>query len=794
MVPVTLRAARPLALCLLLHAALAAADAGPILDSILNPMRQDINLLIPYTQAQFQPFGPEGVIGQTFTPGPNVRVLKRIVVLCPWWQEAWHDGVTLTLTLYSGPEKNRALASDTLTFESHAFDAATEMFSLEVPVKPGRMLYFELKLRGADQPLTVGQAKADYPGHCAYLGGEPQYFDLAFGTDVIPRLTREELEARKARFFGEFDLDRLGDPALTAAVNQKDWDGAGQRLVRHFEQRQDLFPPGSGDVHLDPTFDRTEINLLLRHRFKVPQGTPPRRSDTVDMTRSWNWEVYWPERGGVGLGRSGHRKVFAQAYRATGDPRVAAAFNDYIVDFLRDNASPLRAPRTVVSLWGALDPAARLAHAFSYYAYFLKSGELTFDTRLAWLYSMGEMAEFLDDWVAKTEGGGNWKLQVASAMFGFGVDFPEWKRAKERATLGLQELSRNILENTFEDGVIKEAAVNYHGMYLSGWRRDIEAAQRSGIPFPEDALHRLERMFEFFAYLARPDGTVPPIGDTYGPIPAADYLSWAADYFNRPDFRYVASLAGGHPTGAPPAQTSYAFPQAGYYVMRTDWSPKAHYLAIHAGPWWGGHGHQDQLGIVLSAFGKPILIDPGITTYGTPEATRLQRTDSHCTVCVDGRDSSRDLVGQNEWECSPDRCRFSGAVKVRDDIVHRRTITFGRRPDALAAELPVPRPEECFWTVTDRVEGTGEHEVAQLWQFDKDVRVEARGNLLLATLSDGSGVALICTTPNVRVAKRDGRAAYGSEGVKEIPSHGFVVKGMLPVEVLTTIAPFAAAK
>jgi Heparinase II/III N-terminus/Heparinase II/III-like protein len=771
------------------------AAAGPVFDSVLNPMRQDLNLLVPHSQAEFQPLAPRGTVGQTFTPGADVRILKRIVVLCPWWQDAWHEGVTLTCTLYDGPERKRRLASGTLTFESHAFDDATEMFNLEVPVRPGRPHYFELQLAGAAQGLGIGKARRDYPRHCAYVDGVPQSFDLSFGTDVIPRISRSELEARKARFFGEFDLDRIGDPELTRAVQAKSWERAGRLLVRHFEAREDLFPPGSGDIVPDPKFDRTAIDLLLRYRFEVPQGTPARRSTIVDHTRFWNWEVFWPERGGVGLGRSGHRGTFARAYRATGDPAIARAFNDYLIDFFRDNPSPLRAPRTVVSLWGALDPAARLAHAFSYYAYFLKSKQFTHDTRLAWLYSMGEAAEYLDDWIARTEGGGNWKLQVASAMFGFGVDFPEWKRAKERATLGLHELSRNILENTFEDGVIKEAAVNYHGMYLSGWRRDIDAAKRAGIPFPEDALLRLDKMHEFYAYFARPDGMVPPIGDTYGPIPVRDYLTWAAEYFERPDFAYIASLGTGSPVGTPPAQTHFAFPQAGYYAMRTDWSPKAHYLGVHAGPWWGGHGHMDQLGIVLSAFGKPVVIDPGMTTYGTPEAERLHRTDAHSTVCVDGGDSSRDMVGENEWEAAADHCRFSGAVRVRDDIVHRRAISFAPHAAvgaASAAALP-GTPDGCSFTVHDAVSGIGEHEVAQLWQFDTDVRCEERGTALLAYLPDGSGVAFVCTTPDVRLVKRENRAAYSPEVMKEIPSYAFVATRALPAEIVTVIVPFSGA-
>ena len=57
----------------------------------------------------------------------------------------------------------------------------------------------------------------------------------------------------------------------------------------------------------------------------------------------------------------------------------------------------------------------------------------------------------------------------------------------------------------------------------------------------------------------------------------------------------------------------------------------------------GGHAHADALSLTLSIDGRPLLIDPGTSTYTMDSQLRdgMRSTASHNTVNVDGRSQSK---------------------------------------------------------------------------------------------------------------------------------------------------------
>ena len=117
-------------------------------------------------------------------------------------------------------------------------------------------------------------------------------------------------------------------------------------------------------------------------------------------------------------------------------------------------------------------------------------------------------------------------------------------------------------------------------------------------------------------------------------------LSKGAELFpQRDDFAWVASNGR---RGQPPAQTSHAFPYAGYFVMRSGWGRDANYLCFDAGPLGYSHVHQDKLHLVLWAHGREILFDGGGGPYEhSPWRAYDIDTFSHNTVLVDGKPQRR---------------------------------------------------------------------------------------------------------------------------------------------------------
>src|SRR5438552_9658330 len=176
---------------------------------------------------------------------------------------------------------------------------------------------------------------------------------------------------------------------------------------------------------------------------------------------------------------------------------------------------------------------------------------------------------------------------------------------------------------------------------------------------------RLARMLEALAWLVRPDGTLPNVGDADGGrtlrlgtpnlLAVTELLASGAVLCGRPDLR-----AGLAPTGeeaawlwadgvarlgrlgwAPPLRGARHFTDARLCVERRRVDGDERVLLFDAGDLGmlnGGHGHAGCLGIELHAHGRPVVVDRGTYVYNAaPEWRRHFRgTRAHSTVVVDG--------------------------------------------------------------------------------------------------------------------------------------------------------------
>lgn len=600
-------------------------------------------------------------IGQTFRVGPEVHEVARIAVYQQFWDESWQPDENLVLTLWDSPQRQVALGRDSIPYERRIWESALSMFTLEAPVEPDREYYFELTVEltpprlavtprewqvarkrpgfaGGDGTINaIGIASDAYDAGVATLGGNKQEYDLLFQVHVRHRVDRDALYQEA---FARFNLDYPPLASVRAAVLARDWDRAVLELVRHFESREDLLTPQTRTPGRSFTYDTREADLAAQHRVLLDD-----RSTSIDIGPNWNYFQNWPERGGVGLTRGGMRKPLGEAYLATGNPKYAYAFNDMVRRFYLDYPSPLRAglykegeeirsdlPPGLAggSVWSALSIGARMLHGFHYYSIFSGSNAFTQDVRAMWIINLGEMADVL----AQMKGYGNWATQMASALFQFGEKFPEYRRSRDWFKKGFDGLVVSALESVRPDGVLREPTSNYHNLVLNRYSGAMQHARRLKLEVPAKMASLVEKMMDFQMYSTLPDGTQPVWGDTFYPM-RPELLERGAELFDRPDMLYVAT---GGAKGTRPAHTSYAFPDGGFYYMRSSWDRDAHYIGLRCGP-YGSHGHSDSLSILASAYGTDILIDPGVLTYGSPEARELHATASHNTVTVDDRDA-----------------------------------------------------------------------------------------------------------------------------------------------------------
>ncbi len=310
----------------------------------------------------------------------------------------------------------------------------------------------------------------------------------------------------------------------------------------------------------------------------------------------------------------------------------------------------------------------------------------------------------------------NWIIVESVALALAGMCFPEFSESDEWIREGIARLEEAIAEQFFDDGVHFEISPLYHAICLHALLEVIEAASAIEHELPDYWRSAVERSFEYLASLCRPDFTWPSVNDAGSA--ASDYtllMLKAAEVFQRDDFRWIGSKGR---YGAPPGHRSRCFTHSGIVCMRSGFDTDAHLLVFRAGPAGASHYHDDALSLDVTAFGRTVLVDPGITTYSPDKLTEYYRCASaHTMVTVDGSGPTRSREDFRRrtsapgdapvWESNDLAEIATGSVqihlpKTQESCVSVRTVVFVGRE---------------YWLIRDVVIGHGDHEIGVGWQF-----------------------------------------------------------------------------
>ena len=432
-----------------------------------------------------------------------------------------------------------------------------------------------------------------------------------------------------------------------------------------------------------------------------------------------------------------------QAFRLTGDDRLARMFAGHVLDWLRANP-----PGMGINWASSLEVTLRLISWCWSLCLFRDSPVLSRGLFRDMHASIREHAAHVERYLSRTFSPNTHLTGEALGLFYAGTLFPwlsaagRWRRLGARILL--EECERQILP----DGIHFERSTCYQRYTLEIYLHFMLLARRSGLDLPPSVGERVRGMLDSLLSLRRPDGSMPSIGDADGgwllplddrrPDDLRGLFSTAAALFLRSDYAWAAGgpmpetlWLLGHPgieafesltPGPPSTPPSRLFPGGGYAVMRGGWSPRDHHLIFDVGPLGcpisAGHGHADLLSIQCSAFGKRFLIDPGTYVYTGEAAWRdyFRGTSAHSTVMVDGRDQAAP-AGPFAWAQKPsarlrrflssDEADFADAEhdayrRLEDPVGHRRRVLFVK-----------PR----YWVVVDDLDGRMEHRVDLRFQF-----------------------------------------------------------------------------
>lgn len=274
----------------------------------------------------------------------------------------------------------------------------------------------------------------------------------------------------------------------------------------------------------------------------------------------------------------------------------------------------------------------------------------------------------------------NAKALVFAGLFFKGPEADNWLEK------GFNLLNQEIPEQILSDGGQFERSTMYHALALEDMLDMCNVARAFPDAIPEhwSALVSsfpdvIGKMRDWLAGMIHPDREISFFNDAaIGISPSPTELEAYAlrlGFPQLPDkFEGVTHLA----------ESGYIRIQRGPLVALLD--------VARVGPdYLPGHAHADTLSFEISLFEHRIFVNSGISCYGiSAERNRQRSTSAHCTVVVDGQDSSEvwggfrvarrakpaDLKIEQQGENVTITCAHDGYSRLSGKPVHRRQWTF----------------------------------------------------------------------------------------------------------------------
>jgi hypothetical protein len=416
----------------------------------------------------------------------------------------------------------------------------------------------------------------------------------------------------------------------------------------------------------------------------------------------------------------------------------------------------------------------------------------------------------------------NHYLADVTGLLWLGVLLPELEAAQEWREFGLQELLCEMDKQLLADGADYEASTGYHRLKLELWLYSFVLCHINAIDIDQRYWDKLRGMIDYTRAYLRPDTRAPLIGDSDSGQAFtlvrrrgddhAYLLALGAAVFQEPRFKIegasapeellwvlgqqglsdYAALSVGEPAG------SQAFPDAGTYVMRRD----DLYLLFNASGAGvngrGSHGHNDALGIEVSACGSAFIVDPGsyIYTGDLKERQRFRSTAYHSTVEVDEveqntMDQSAPFVIGDEarptvigWESDSERdvviAEHAGYQRLPQPVIHRRTVRFEKH--------------RRYWVVEDELSGAGTHDLAFRFHFaaELEASIGPDGTIEVCDKMNGARLLIVASglTAEPALESRFSSRDYGAKAPSV--SVCWAVRSVLPVTAQFVLVPVPA--
>jgi len=423
--------------------------------------------------------------------------------------------------------------------------------------------------------------------------------------------------------------------------------------------------------------------------------------------------------------RHQHLTVLAAAYAVTGDARYAERVADHLKSWWAATP-PLHGVHWVSGIelgirllsWVWL---RRLLHGWPGAAELFERNDVA-------LHQVWHHQRWLAAFPSRGSSANNHAIAEVAGQLAAACAFDWFPESAGWRTTAVRALDTHLRANTFDSGLNRELATEYHGLVLELGLAAATEAAAAGLPLPATTWPVLLRMTDALAAVVDVRLRPPRQGDAddgHGLVLDGDVTGrWASllatggvlfgrlDWWPaaaQTDIRTAALTALARPQPlevARPSARPDHFDDAGLTLLRTREGPEI-WCRCDAGPHGflaiAAHAHADALSVEVRHDGVEVLADPGTYCYhGEPEWRRYFRsTLGHNTLRLDGADQSAS-GGPFLWTrharsrvltATPNR--WSAEHDGYAPAVHRRTIELDGDELTIRDEVRSERGHPC---------------------------------------------------------------------------------------------------
>ncbi len=726
------------------------------------------------------------------------------------------------ITFFLDPKKkNFVLPSAALTLIGILYSTPEELDS-RYRYGLSRMWY---AFKEIDNPPSVLEDLVDYVAESAMSKELPltEGFMEYYKSKVelpLEGIASFSMEGSEIDFLQGFNLPDQFGVALRKALSENNLPEARRSVALYYSQKflklERLSHPNQ--IDLNEAEDLLENIFILRAHME-------RRHEfgsTVDWTTVLDGDI----ESNVSLNYHPHLLLLVQAWRQTGDLR----FRDHLIKLMLGWLA--QSPRPDIHLWTlqwrSLEVGGRASNTWPKILA-LGAEDSVFVTRLFYpmLKSLYQHADFLVSFGMTHPS--NWCQTETSGLLSAALLLSEHRNAENFRRIALRRFKYFNQELYFPDGLQTENSIYYHTLPLDRQLEVFRIARSMGTVLDTSWTAILQRGIEALVISAQPDGSIPAVSDM---SPRKVYINRiqqkGREFFpENPLFRYPVGSENAE-SAEPPQVTSYRFPYAGYGIMRQDWTTQSQYMLFDMGFFGTSHQHEDKLNIILYAYGRELLHDPGIYRYSNDGFERYYRgSRGHNLVIVDGKtqiweayyDWADPLKGvsfpdpDSRWIDRPTHTLAQGAyrrgfAKKLHSLWYRKS-----RDDEKATLVEVEHERKIlwvkgeYWVMMDYLIGEGRHRLEQIFHFSPLLKSHSSegvdpGKVVLldykGALSRNPGVANIAVMQvggnDLRVRKQKGMknphvgwtSLYGEIPVWDVT---FETSRQLPTALATVLLP-----